>query len=265
VAAQKQRKWEQRESRKVTNPDSSLHRDQQSEIEHAIQNDLTPEQRSILEQARELYRGKAKGRDFDGWLVLGNAHDIRIRLALLLSDANGVRRGSRYTGYLHRLMENDGIDTKDKKMMSNLTALAWIHDQDHPERLTILTEARAQMTEGELANLNSPITAKKLIKSIINQRSGYEPGPRVSPMAKVMQQRDDAIKEVELLKQRLESRKDSTALDVFDWGKDSVKKIAKAMVYDEVGRTRKLQDAINAELKEYDERQRNRKPPEVKR
>jgi hypothetical protein len=259
VAAQQQRKWEQRESAEVTAPAQSAG-SMSGEIERAIQNDLTPEQRAILERARELNRDKASGRFLDEWLVIGNAHNIHIQLALLLSDANGVRRGGRYSKYLNQIMQHDGIDTKDKMLMANLTALAWVCDVQHPERLAILAEARAEMTPGASGNFTSPRTARKLIHGIIKQRSGYEPGPRVSPMAKLMQQRNDAVKEVELLKERLESRKDSTALDVFDWGKDSVKKIAKAMVYDEVGRARKLRDELSAELKEYDTRQRDRKP-----
>jgi hypothetical protein len=118
--------------------------DQQSEIEQAIENDLTPEDRAILLRARDLHREKAKGRDLDNWLVIGIAHNVHIRLALRLAQTN-KRSGSIYTKYLHRIMQHDGIDDRDKKLKSIPTALAWVCDEEHPDRLQLLTNWQRKM------------------------------------------------------------------------------------------------------------------------
>jgi hypothetical protein len=227
--------------------------DHQSEIENAIQNDLTPEDRAVLERAREVYRDKARGRDLDDWLfVLGKAHNVRIKLARKLAGSPN-RNGSIYNGYMHRIMEHDGVDTGDKKMMSSLTAVAWVCDEEHPERLERLAEARAQMSPGELATFTSPHTARKLIKKLRNEQSGYEAAPKpVSTIAKIKQENKDYMALVAHLEERLASS--SSAGSLFDWERDSVRNCAAALLAANPAKARRLRDALSSGIKGKTER-----------
>ena len=140
----------------------------QSEIEQAV-HELPHDEREILVSARELGKSIAKGRHLDEWLLLAEAQKIRSRLAMRLAQTNH-RTGAAYTKYLHRVLQHAGIDTKDKKIMSSLTALSWLVDDEHSERLEILQKRRASMSQGELSRMNSPITARTFVQKVLKPR-----------------------------------------------------------------------------------------------
>src|SRR5437763_8124035 len=110
---------------------------QRAEIDRALQNDLTSEDREVLDKARECLQKMSGGSHLDDWLLLGKAQNIRGRLAMRLARSN-KRKGPLYSSYLHQLLESEGIDTKDKKLMGDLTAVSWLCDDQYPERLATL-------------------------------------------------------------------------------------------------------------------------------
>jgi hypothetical protein len=142
---------------------------QRSEIEHAI-HQLSPGERESLASARDLAKSIAKGKHLNDWLSLGESQKIGSRLAMRLAQTN-QRAGALYTKYLHQLLQYDGIDTDDKKIMSSLTAVSWLVDDEHPKRLATLHEGRAGMSQGELSRMNSPITARTFVQKILKPRA----------------------------------------------------------------------------------------------
>ncbi|KJC44810.1 hypothetical protein UP09_14250 [Bradyrhizobium sp. LTSP885] len=218
--------------------------DHQSEIERAIQNDLNPQERALIEHGRDLSRQKVEGVDLDNWITIGLAHNAHIRLALRLANTN-KRSGSIYAKHLSDMMRYYGIKG-DKRYKGILTALAFILDEEHPERLEALNEARAKMSPGEKATLASPHTARTLIKRLLNEKSGYEPAPKGRTWK---QKEKDLLDKVAHLEEQLASSDDSGA--VFT-PTDTAKEIVAAMS-GSVSRNKlmEVQKAIGVWLKDH--------------
>jgi hypothetical protein len=216
----------------------------QSEIEHAIQNDLTPEDRAALERGNELFKEKAKGRDLDDWLIIAIGHNVRVRLARRLAKTN-KRNGAIYNKYLHHLMQHDGIDTADKRMMGNLTALTWLSDDEHPDRLVLLAEARAKMTPGELVRLNSPHTARSLVNSLLagtgEKKSEVRP---ISRTAKLVEENRTLTDTILVLEERLASAEAGSIFDRSDEAKSVVAVIVRSQF--SLGKLKAIEEGIRA-------------------
>jgi hypothetical protein len=183
-----------------------------SEIERAIQNDLTDEDRARLERSRDLYREKVKGRDLVEWLAIGKGHTVRVRLAQRLARTN-ERKGSAYNKYLAQLMARDGINAKDKKEKATMTALAFLCDDTHPERLKVLTEALATMTPGERMACNSPHTARKLVTKLLDTKDKAPSETERSTQELLIEQGSAAFDTIARLTTQLARAKDGNNLD----------------------------------------------------
>jgi hypothetical protein len=67
-------------------------------------------------------------------------------------------------------------DFKTQPLVLSFGAVLWLYDQ--PERLEILAGLRRNMAPGELARLNSPITAVQRVKQELAIRTGESPVKR---------------------------------------------------------------------------------------
>jgi hypothetical protein len=224
--------------------------DYQSEIERAIQNDLSAEDRALIERGRDLSRQKVEGFDLDNWIVIGLAHNAHVRLALRLANTN-KRSGQLYTKYLSAIMKHHGTDDQDKAYKGILTALAFICEETHPERLEVLAEARAEMSPGEKAKLGSPHTARILIKKRLDQKSGYEPAPKApSPIARLKQENEELKRAKADLEETLASSETQGSL--FDWDRDKVGDISATLIASKPSKAKSLRDSLTAGLKALD-------------
>jgi hypothetical protein len=220
-----------------------------SEIERAIQNDVSAEERALIERGRDLTHQKVEGHDLDNWITIGRAHNVHIRLALRLAQTN-KRSGQLYSKYLSEIMEHHGIDRNDKTLKGILTALAFICDEQHSERLEVLAEARSKMTPGEKAKLASPHTARILIKNLLDEKSGYEPAPKAPTQLAVLKQENAELKrQNEHLQERLASSETQESL--FDWERDRVNDICSTMMGSKPSKAKSLRDALTAALKAF--------------
>jgi hypothetical protein len=233
--------------------------EQLSEIERAM-GELPDEDRTKLERANDLYHEKKTGRDLNDWLVIGDGHNVRIRFAQRLARTN-ERKGRQYTKYLNQLMTRDGINNNDTKQKSILTALAYLCDDAHPERLTLLAEARAKMTAGELATLVSPHSARKHVKRLLDARSGYEPAPKsASPITKMKEENAELKRANAHLEEQLASKDDAnTVFTPKDSAKDIVASIAPTLSRE---RLREIEKEIPIWLKAHPIQKP--KPPKMK-
>ena len=190
-------------------------------IERAIQNELSEKDRELRDRALEIERDKARGRDLDDWLLIGTYHNIRITLARRLAGSPN-RNTKAYKRYLHDIMQTDGVDTNDGKMMRHLYALAWVCDEAWPDRMAILAEARDKMSAGELAALNSPHTARTKIKKLVAEKSGYEKVTKPSRLAKLVAENAELRRANESLKAERERDKKGSLFNRVDQAKDVV-------------------------------------------
>jgi hypothetical protein len=150
-------------------------------IDDIKRTELTPSEREVLEEDKKRWKRLGTGAHLDEWLAFGPGIDIRRRLAMRMAYTNRPE-GKGYIKAYNELLRADGLDTKDDKLMSSLTAVQWLHDD--AERITILREIRETMTPGERSRLNSPISAKQRVLAVLKAREGgTEEKLKTSPVA----------------------------------------------------------------------------------
>lgn len=208
------------------------------DIEHILRTELQQEDREIVAEAKKRWANLGSGAHLREWMGLAPALRIQRKLAMHLNNTNQPK-GRGYTRDYGELLRAMGINTKDGKLMTTLTAVLWIDDQ--PERITTLREIIDTMSPGERSRLNSPITARQRIEKILYARdAGKEDKLKVSPMAIIKAQLMEATREIADLKQDLASAKDGNACDFM---KDTIDNIARTMIGATVGTQRAVKIA----------------------
>jgi hypothetical protein len=166
-----------------------------------IQTDLTSNERDVLLADQERWMRMGAGAHLDDWLAYNDGLQIRRRLAMHVAHANRPK-GNGYASAFSKLMADDGIDTTDKSAMHAFSAVMWLHDD--PERMTVLREILNEMSAGERARLNSPISARQRVKHILKVRAnGGEPQTNPSPLKVLKQALVDREHEIADLQERL--------------------------------------------------------------
>ena len=196
-------------------------------VEDIKRTELTPSEREVLEADGKRWRNLGTGAHLDEWLAFGPGIAIRRRLAMRLAFTNRPEGKAYITAY-NALLRDDGLDIKDAKLMSSLTAVQWLHDD--PERITILREIRDTMTPGERSRLNSPISAKQRVLAVLKAREGgTEEKLKTSPVAvlkKALVERDHRIADLEERLAAAENRDGS----LFDLKRDRTEDIISTVV-----------------------------------
>jgi hypothetical protein len=104
---------------------------------------------------------------------------LRQEMALRIAGTNR-REGKGYTGALSALMMRDGLydsTTVTQPAKESFGAVLWFGVKNH--RMGILQEILRDMTPGQRARFNSPITARQRVKKIAVERELEEaPKPR---------------------------------------------------------------------------------------
>jgi hypothetical protein len=193
-------------------------------IDDIKKSELTDSEREVLEGDRERWKHMGSGGHLDQWLAYGPGQAIRRHLAMKLAYTNRPE-GKAYNAAFGQLLRDDGFDTNDKKLMSYLTNVAWLHDD--PERLTILREIRQSMTPGERSRLNTPIAARQRVTAELKARAGGgEAKQKHSPITIYKQQLAEAARKIAHLEEQLAA---SEAGSLFDIKRDSAEDIGQVM------------------------------------
>jgi hypothetical protein len=119
----------------------------------------------------------SKGSQLDDWLAFGPGLLIRRRLAKNIAGLaeTDPAKGHRYSRAFKEQMEMDGLydrTTKSDVMKSTFTAVLWFYDDEKLEerRREILEEIRSNMTPGQRARFNSPISAQQRVLDELRTR-----------------------------------------------------------------------------------------------
>ena len=216
-------------------------------VEDIKRAELTPSEREVLEEDRKRWKRMGAGAHLDEWLAYGPGVAIRRRLAMRMANTNRPE-GKAYIKYYNELLRDDGLDTRDGKLMSSLTAVQWLHDD--AERVTILREIRDTMTPGERSRLNSPISAKQRVLAVLKAREGgTEEKMKTSPVAVLKAKLVEQTRHIAHLEEQLAAaeRRDGS---LFDLKRDKPDDIARIIV-GHVGehRAREIIKAVTAALK----------------
>jgi hypothetical protein len=166
------------------------------------------------------------GGQLDDWIRLYDGLAIRRRLAMRIAFTNQPK-GKRYTHALSQIYKSEGFDIADKVMMGALTAVLWLGDDQ--ERIAILHEIRSEMSPGERARLNSPVSARRRIKETLDARAQQaNPPPRPpTPLQAAKRMIADLQGELEEVKAQLARSEDGS---LFDLRNDTAEAIATAVV-----------------------------------
>ena len=154
--------------------------------------------------------------------------------------------GRGYTETYGQLLRLAGFDIKDRRLMTTLTAIAWL--DDNLERMTILREILDAMTPGERSRLNSPISARQRVEGVLKARSGgTEERLRSSPIAILKQHNLELARQLAHAEERLAA---ADAGSLFDLKKDSAADIARVICETVTpSRARNIADAIRQRVK----------------
>ena len=131
------------------------------------------------------------GGHLSDWMAFLPGMELRRAMAMKIARANKPE-GKGYTGALAALMMRDGLydeTTTTQPAKESFSAVLWFSEPPH--RRQILQEIMRDMTPGQLARFNSPITARQRVRAIAIERGLEEPPKqRATHMVKP---RDDAI------------------------------------------------------------------------
>jgi len=186
-----------------------------------IREELSEQEREVLAADGARWKQLGAGQHLDDWLAFGPGLMIRRQLAMKLAHSNKPE-GRRYSEAFNLLMRQDGLDSIPKGAIS---AILWLHD---PERRKVLDEIRAEMTDGERARLNSPITARQRVETAIKAAKTETPPP---PKASLRTQLADKDRKIDMLTARLqEAEAAADAGSLFDLKSDTADDIASAIV-----------------------------------
>jgi hypothetical protein len=171
----------------------------------ALRADLDAEERKTLAEDRKRMERLGKGSQLDDWLAFGPGLLIRRRLAKNiagLAETNPAK-GHRYSRAFKEQMEMDGLrdrTTKSDVMKSTFTAVLWFYDDEKLEerRREILEEIRRNMTPGQRARFNSPISAQQRVQDELRTRGlAAAKKPRAPKPADNLDQANARIVELE--------------------------------------------------------------------
>src|SRR5256885_13876050 len=139
------------------------------DIDPILQTELLPEDREVLAEDRKRWGHLGSGAHLGDWMKFAPGLRIRRKLAMKVNFTNKPE-GRGYTDTYGQLLRLAGFDIKDKRLMTTLTAIAWLDDD--LERMTILREILDAMTPGERSRLNSPISARQRVEGVLKARTG---------------------------------------------------------------------------------------------
>jgi hypothetical protein len=190
-------------------------------IEDIKHKELTQSERDVLKADRERWRRMGSSAHLQDWLDYYPGLDIRRRLAQRLAFTNRPA-GKGYVLAYSQLMRDDGFDTDDKTLMSQMSAVLWLRDD--PEREKILREILAALTPGQRSRLNTPIAARQRVMALLKAREGgSEDKFKQSPVRIYKEQIAEQNREIAHLKEQLAAAENETSL--FDLKRDSAGQI----------------------------------------
>ena len=141
----------------------------------SIQDLLESEQREILAADRKRWKNMGAGGHLSDWMAFLPGLELRRAMAMKIAGTDKPE-GKGYTGALAALMMRDGLydeTTTTQPAKECFSAVLWFSGPPH--RRQILQEIMRDMTPGQLARFNSPITARQRVKAIAIDRGLEEP------------------------------------------------------------------------------------------
>jgi hypothetical protein len=209
-----------------------------------MQSDLAEREQSVLAEDKERWAGMTNSAHLNDWLAFAPGLSIRRQRAMRIANTNKPE-GRQYAGAFHELLRRDGLDTMSS---ASISAVLWLSDR--PERMQMLRQILEEISPGERARLNSPITARQRVDSRL-KAPGMEMR-RKSSTAGFKERLAEKDRTIAELQAKLGKRDGS----LFDLTHDTPKDIGGAIVRNvTAGKAKAISDAINTHLK-----QRSSKP-----
>lgn len=194
------------------------------DVDHILQTELPQEDREVLAEDKQRWQRMGAGQHLSDWLAYAPGLRIRRKLAMRVNHTN-KSEGRGYTETYGQLLRLAVFDIKDKRLMTTLTAIAWLDDD--LERMTILRELLDIMTQGERSRLNSPISARQRVEGVLKARlGGTEEKLRSSPVAILKEKNMELTRQLAFAEEKLAA---ADAGSLFDLQKDSVANIGKVI------------------------------------
>lgn len=172
---------------------------------------LAASDRDAIDANRETIRRLGSGSHLQDYLGLAPGLMIQRSAAMRVSNSNRPV-GRRYNDAFEEMLRRVGVDTADKKLMREITAIMWIaYDRENQRALD---EVLLRMTPAQVMRINLPTSARAVVakeykkrQAEHNERAGVttepEPNRRAAANATLKAQLDQSIHEIADLQEQL--------------------------------------------------------------
>src|SRR6266851_9474513 len=99
--------------------------DARQSLDHILQTELPQNDRDILAADKGRWACLGSGAHLDDWMYFADGLRIRRALAMKVNFTNQPK-GRGYTQTYGQLLRLTGFDIKDRRLMTTLTAVAWL-------------------------------------------------------------------------------------------------------------------------------------------
>jgi hypothetical protein len=163
------------------------------QVEKFVQTDTTTGEREMFERDRERIKHIGTGSHLNEWLEFGPGMLCRRTLAMRMAHTNSPQ-GKAYNMAMSQLMARDGLDEPDLK--TTFRAILWLYAEKGA--LDALRDIRAEMSLGERARFNSPITARQRVtKRLAAQYEPADPGELPEKVPTGKQKLEESVRQLE--------------------------------------------------------------------
>jgi hypothetical protein len=140
-----------------------------------LHDSLESGQREILAEDRKRWKRIGAGGHLSDWMAFLPGMELRRAMAMKIAGTNKPE-GKGYSSALAALMVRHGLydeTTTTQPAKESFGAVLWFSEPPH--RRQILQEILRDMTPGQLARFNSPITARQKVRAVAIERGLEEP------------------------------------------------------------------------------------------
>jgi hypothetical protein len=137
-----------------------LHGKLSKEARDRIHSLISPEDQKVLQADQKRWKTLSSGSHLADWMAFAPGLKIRRTVAMQIAETNRPK-GQAYNMAMSALLRMDGIDDQTLKKM--LSHVLWLADDE--DRMEILRDIQQNMSPGERARLNSPLTARRKVEA----------------------------------------------------------------------------------------------------
>jgi hypothetical protein len=194
-------------------------------LDQIMKTELAADQLEVLDRDKQRWKRLGASAHLRDWLDFYPGLRIRRQLAMKINFTNKPE-GRGYVQDYGAMLALAGFDTKDRRLMTTLTAVLWI--EDSPEHVQTMRDILDTLSPGERSRINSPISMRQRIEKVLYADKDGKKEKTASPIAILKNQLAEAGRKIAHLEERLAAAEH--VHEAFSLEKDSAEQIADVLI-----------------------------------